>query len=71
MIYISKFDFEMIRETDYDLVESLSALSDDIKIIVMEQEEIGTAIIETDKEVIDLSAATQLNNIREMVENTI
>lgn len=70
-IYISKFDFEMIRETDYDLVESLSALSDDIKIIVMEQEEIGTAIIETDKEVIDLSAATQLNNIREMVENTI
>lgn len=70
-IYISKFDFEMIRETDYDLVDSLSELSDDIKIIVMEQEEIGTAIIETDKEVIDLSAATQLNNIREMVENTI
>ncbi len=70
-IYISKYDFEMIRETDYDLVDVLSELSDDIKIIVMEQEDIGTAIIETDKEVIDLSAGTQLNNIKEMVENTI
>ncbi len=70
-IYISKYDFEMIREADYDLVDSLSGLSDDIKVIIMEQEEIGTAIIETDKEVIDLSAATQLNNIKEMVESTI
>lgn len=70
-IYVSRYDFEMIQEADYDLVDSLSKLSDDIKIVVMENENIGTAIIETNEEVIDLSVSTQLNNIKELVDNAI
>lgn len=70
-IYMSKYDFEMLKEADYDLIDSLSFVSDDIKVVVMEESELGTAIIETAQQVIDLSVKTQMDNIRDIIDNAM
>lgn len=70
-IYISRFDFELLKETDYDLLDALSSVSEDVKIVVMEEEPLGTAIVETPQQVIDLSVSSQMNNIKEIIENAL
>lgn len=70
-IYISRYDFELLKETDYDLLDALASVSEDVKIVVMEEEPIGTAIVETPQQVIDLSVGSQLNNIKEIVDNAL
>lgn len=70
-IYISRYDFELLKETDYDLLDALSSVSEEVKIVIMEEEEIGTAIVETPQQVIDLSVNSQLNNIKEIVDNAL
>lgn len=70
-IYISRYDFELLKETDYDLLDALASVSEDVKIVVMEEEPVGTAIVETPQEVIDLSVGSQLNNIKEIVNNAL
>lgn len=68
-IYISKYDAELMVEGDAKLLNSLSFLSDNIKIITMEREEPGTCIIELPKEIIDASINTQLENIKGILNN--
>ncbi len=46
------------------LEDALAGLSEHIKIIPMSEDELGTCIIEMPDEIIDVSASTQLNNIR-------
>lgn len=68
-IYMAKTDYEMMAKADADLVSELSRLSDNIKFIVMEKENNGDCIIETPEEIIDISVDTQMENIKEIVQN--
>lgn len=68
-IYVGKNDAGMTIQGDTELLRELSSLSDNIKIIVMEEEEPGTCIVELPNEIIDLSAATQLENVKDILNN--
>ena len=69
-IYISKSDAQMMLEADRDLVASLSHLSEHIKVIVMNNEKQGTCIIECPDEIIDASVSTQVENIKEILNQS-
>lgn len=68
-IYIAKTDSQVLLQGDTNLLESLSSLSDHIKIIVMEEEAPGTCIIELPDKVLDASVNTQMENIREILSS--
>ncbi|HCO28158.1 MAG TPA: flagellar biosynthesis/type III secretory pathway protein, partial [Lachnospiraceae bacterium] len=68
-IYIDRFGYEKLLEVDSVLAAELSYLSDNIKIIVMDKEEIGSCIVEVPEEIIDLSVSTQLENIKDIINN--
>ena len=65
-IYMEKMDYDMMMETDADLVTELSKVSDNIKFIVMEKENRGSCIIETPEEILDIGVETQMENIRDI-----
>lgn len=70
-IYISS-DFskgEKDIQGDAELLSSLSHLSDHVKIIVMEDADPGTCIVELPGEVMDISVGTQMENIKEILSN--
>ncbi|MBS4959346.1 MAG: hypothetical protein KHZ62_00810 [Clostridiales bacterium] len=69
-IYISKFDADLMLEGDNDLLKAISRLSDNLKVIAMENEKPGTCIIELPDEIIDASASTQVENIKEILNST-
>ncbi len=50
-------------------MQELSKLSDNVKIIMLEEEDAGTCIVELPDEVIDMSVKTQLENIKEILNN--
>ncbi len=54
---------------DPRFLQELSNLSDTVKIIIMDGEETGTCIVERPDEIIDVSVGTQLENIREIMNN--
>lgn len=62
---------EMGKDINADprFLQELSNLSDSVKIIIMEDEEAGTCIVERPDEIIDVSVSTQLENIREIMNN--
>lgn len=68
-IYMEKTDYEMMLEADADIIGELSRLSDNIKFIVMNKEDSGNCIIEMPEEIIDISVDTQLENIKEILQN--
>lgn len=68
-IYIEKSDYNMMTETDADVIHELSKLSDNIKFVVMEKENGGNCIIEMPEEIVDISVDTQMENIKEILEN--
>lgn len=68
-IYIDRFGYEKLLEVDSLLAAELSYLSDNIKIIVMDKEERGSCIVEVPEEIIDLSVSTQLENIKDIINN--
>lgn len=67
-IYIGKEEPGISIQGDSEFIRELSKLSDNVKIVVMEEEP-GTCIIELPSEIIDLSTGTQLENIRGILEN--
>lgn len=67
-IYIGKEEPGISIQGDAEFIRELSRLSDNVKIVVMEEEP-GTCIIELPNEIIDVSAGTQLENIRGILEN--
>lgn len=67
-IYVGREEPGMNIQGDAELIRELSRLSDNVKIVVMEEEP-GTCIIELPNEIIDVSAGTQLENIRGILEN--
>lgn len=68
-IYIARYDYEKLLEVDSLLASELSYLSDNIKLIVMDKEEQGTCIVELPGEIIDISVPTQLENIKDIINN--
>ncbi len=66
-IYISGCDSKVLAEVSTGLSLSMTALSDHIRIIPMQDDEIGTCIIETPEEIIDASLSTQVSNIKNLV----
>ncbi len=68
-IYIDKADYDMMMEADADIIDELSHLSDNIKFIVMDKEDTGSCIIEMPEEIVDVSVNTQMENIRDILEN--
>ena len=68
-IYIDKYDYDMMMDADARIVEELSRLSDNIKFIVMEKEARGSCIIEMPEEIVDVSVNTQIENIKDILEN--
>ena len=59
----------MMMAADSDVLEELSNLSDNIMFIVMGNEEDGSCIIEMPEEIVDISVNTQIENIRDILEN--
>lgn len=68
-IYIAKCDAAFLAEGDAALLQSLTHLSDNVKIVAMEGEESGTCIIELPDEIIDASVSSQMENIKEIISN--
>ena len=67
-IYVSDKDAKRLMKISPMLTGTLSALSDRVRIIPMAEDEAGVCIIEMPDEIIDASASTQLENIRNMLE---
>lgn len=68
-IYIDKHDYDMMMEADADIIGELSHLSDNIKFVVMDKEDNGNCIIEMPEEIVDVSVNTQMENIKDILEN--
>lgn len=69
-IYISECDAKGLGQIPTSLSAALTALSGRVRLIPIADDEPGTCIIETPDEIIDASAATQLNNIRSLLMDT-
>ncbi len=69
-IYIAECDAKHLARIPASLVNALSSLSERVRIIPMADDDPGTCIIEMPDEIIDASAATQLNNIRTVLTGT-
>ena len=63
-IYIAECDAKYFTKVPAALTAALSSLSDRVRIIPMADDRAGTCIIGSPGDIIDASAATQLNDIR-------
>lgn len=68
-IYMERTDYETMMKGDADMISELSRLSDNVKFVVMNKDKSGRCIIEMPDQVVDVSVDTQLENIREVLEN--
>lgn len=68
-IYVSKKDAGLMIQGDVGLLNELSHISGNIKIVAMENAEDGTCIIELPEEIIDVSVNTQIENIKGILSN--
>ena len=68
-IYITKCDTAVSMDVDTEFLDKLSKLSENIKIVTMDNGEEGTCIIELPDEIIDASVGTQLENIKDILNN--
>ena len=66
-IYIGGCDSKELAQIAPELTASLAGLSDHIKLIPMADDESGTCIIEMPDEIIDASASTQLDNLKDIL----
>lgn len=68
-VYISKGEVQRCVQADPELAAALAGLSDHVKIVPMESDDPGACIIEMPDEIIDASASTQMDNIRERLQD--
>ena len=68
-IYITKCDTAVSMDVDTEFLDKLSKLSENIKIVTMDNGEEGTCIIELPDEIINASVGTQLENIKDILNN--
>lgn len=69
-IYVTKADARFLAQADSIFLKSLNRISDNVKIIPVDNGEDGTCIIELPNEVIDASINTQMDNIRNIIRNS-
>lgn len=69
-IYIARTDADLMVQGDLDILKAISRLSPNLKVVAMENEKPGTVIIELPDEIIDASASTQVENIKEILNNS-
>lgn len=67
-VYISNDDKSIAVNLEKELIDALSQISQNVKVVIMEDEPSGTCIIETPDQRIDASADVQIENIRQLVE---
>lgn len=68
-IYIAECDAKHLVKIPAPLTAALAALSDRVRIIPIADDESGTCIIEMPDEIVDASAATQMENIRTLLSD--
>lgn len=68
-IYIDQYDYDKLMEVDEDILDALVKTSDNVKFVVEDKEPSGYCVIETPDERMDLGVSTQMNNIRDALEN--
>ncbi len=68
-IYIANTGEATEIQGDSEFLKGLSKLADNVKIIIMDDEDPGTCIVETPNEILDVSVKTQLENIKEILNN--
>ncbi len=68
-IYITKCNTGVSLEGDTKFLEALSNLSENVKVIMMNNGEEGSCIIELPDEIVDASVSTQLENIKDVLNN--
>ena len=68
-IYIAECDAKRLTKLPPALASALAELSDRVRIIPMADDEAGTCIIESPNEIIDASASTQMQNLRDVLSN--
>ena len=66
-IYVGGYSTRELSQITPELTMALSGISDHIKITPMPEDERGACIIEMPDAIIDASASTQLQNIREIL----
>lgn len=64
-IYIDKYDYEKLISVDEDVAADLARISDNVKFVVQDKENLGYAVIETPSEMIDIGVSSQIDTIRE------
>ncbi|MCI8477820.1 MAG: F0F1 ATP synthase subunit delta [Oscillospiraceae bacterium] len=69
-IYIAECDAKRMAQIPTSLTTALSALSNRVRLIPMVGDEPGTCVIEMPDEIIDASAATQLDHIKNLLMDT-
>ncbi len=69
-IYISEYDANIMVHEDSDILDALRQVSDNIKIEVMENGEPGDLLVEYPNQVIDAGVATQIKNIKQIMDDT-
>lgn len=69
-IYIAGCDAKSFAQVSPRLTAALSALSDQVKIVPLADEESGTCMIEMPDEIIDASVSTQFSNIRDLLSDS-
>ncbi len=68
-IYVTKCNTGISLSVDEEFLEALSRLSENVKVITMDNGEEGTCIIELPDEIVDASVGTQLENIKDILNN--
>lgn len=68
-IYVGREEAGMELRGDRELLTQLAKISDNVKIVMMEEAEEGTCIIEMPNEIIDASIATQIENVKDILKN--
>lgn len=69
-IYLADCDVSATVSADPALASTLAGLSGQVKIIPMQDSESGTCVIEMPDQIIDVSASTQLENIRTIIRDS-
>ncbi len=67
-IYVAESDAGELVQGSPELRAALTGLSDNVKIVPMQDDEPGTCIIEMPDEIIDASVSSQLKTIRDLIQ---
>lgn len=66
-ISVSKQDVDLMVQGDMDILAAVRNVSDDVKVVVVDDAEPGTCVVEFPDQIIDASVSTQLKNIKEIL----